>query len=69
MNMWDFLHQHPFIAWCLAWSVWGIYGIAILALRLVNRCLRTVMVVFRGWPPPHLDADGDFKPTAKETDT
>ncbi len=28
----------------------------------VNRTLRTVKVLVRGWPPPHLDADGDWKP-------
>lgn len=32
-----------------------------LALCL-GRLLRSINVVFRGWPPPHLDADGDWKP-------
>jgi len=25
------------------------------------RPLRTINILFRGWPPEHLDADGDFK--------
>lgn len=28
-----------------------------------SRLLRCVMVLGRGWPPSHLDADGDFKET------
>lgn len=27
---------------------------------------RTMMVIFRGWPPSHLDADGDW-PEKEET--
>jgi len=29
---------------------------------VVNRTYRCVMVSLRGWPPQHLDADGDWKP-------
>lgn len=35
-------------------------------LRVVGICIsqayRCIMVTARGWPPPHLDADGDWKP-------
>jgi hypothetical protein len=34
---------------------------------LPNRILRTVKVAVRGWPPEHLDADGDWKPVPKDT--
>lgn len=30
--------------------------------RLWNRTMRTLRVSLRGWPPAHLDADGDWKP-------
>jgi len=29
---------------------------------LIIRGYRTIMVCIRGWPPSHLDADGDWKP-------
>lgn len=31
----------------------------------VKLLLRTIKVAIRGWPPAHLDADGDFKPVNK----
>ncbi len=36
-------------------------------LRLISRTFRTIMVLSRGWPPSHLDADGDFKDAQHET--
>jgi len=38
-----------FLAWCM------IRGLVILALRAFRFC----NILFRGWPPTHLDADGD----------
>lgn len=35
-------------------------------LRIVIRFLRMFNIVLRGWPPPHLDADGDFKSVKTE---
>jgi hypothetical protein len=32
-----------------------------LGARVVGRTYRTIMVCVRGWPPAHLDADGDWK--------
>jgi len=29
------------------------------------RLYRVIMVALRGWPPDHLDADGDWKPEQK----
>lgn len=40
------------------------HGIDQLLVGL-NRVLRTVKVVCRGWPPAHLDADGDALPLIK----
>lgn len=36
------------------------------AIRLLSRFFRLLTVAIRGWPPPHLDADGDWKPEAKD---
>ncbi len=33
-----------------------------LPFRFWNRFLRSRNIDARGWPPPHLDADGDWKP-------
>jgi hypothetical protein len=33
-----------------------------LAGKIVVRMLRTINIIFRGWPPAHLDADGDWQP-------
>lgn len=61
--------NHGFLAWCALWLVWGFIALAMAAFdvsfRLLNRILRTIKVCVRGWPPAHLDADGDFKPTTK----
>jgi hypothetical protein len=35
------------------------YG-ANLILKYFSRFTRMAMVLFRGWPPSHLDADGDW---------
>lgn len=32
---------------------------------LISRFYRMIMVLCRGWPPDHLDADGDWKPVPK----
>lgn len=40
-----------------------------LAATLYRRALRTLMVALRGWPPEHLDADGDWKPESAETES
>lgn len=34
----------------------------LLVVRLVNRWIRHLNIKQHGWPPAHLDADGDFKP-------
>lgn len=33
-----------------------------LVFRSWNRFLRHLNIRTKGWPPPHLDADGDFRP-------
>jgi hypothetical protein len=57
---------HPFLAF---YVLWLIGCIANLIFRAINRVLRTIKVSLAGWPPSHLDADGDFKPEPeKETE-
>ena len=40
----------------------AIYFIVNGAVIIWNRFLRMLMVRKHGWPPEHLDADGDWKP-------
>ena len=51
-----FAGYHPIVfmlsLWCITHFLWS----------LTNRVLRTIKVTSRGWPPSHLDADGDWKP-------
>lgn len=34
-------------------------------IMILSRLFRTINIAFRGYPPSHLDADGDFKPYKK----
>lgn len=47
----------------------GLFFVAMLIGCFLRVCLlaltrgyRCIMVSIHGWPPPHLDADGDWKP-------
>jgi len=67
-----FIGEHPwitfFIGLPLAWLVlfFGINGVIksleVAVYRPWNRYLRSRNIARQGWPPPHLDADGDFNP-------
>lgn len=56
MNAFEFMSDSPILAFLLAWLATG------LAFRCWNRLLRHLNIRKAGWPPAHLDADGDFKP-------
>ncbi len=55
----SFAGDHPILAFFLICSVYY------LLRFIVIRGYRTINVVCRGWPPAHLDADGDWKPDPK----
>jgi hypothetical protein len=62
-----FASEHWFLTWCALWLFWAAYWLAgALLFRLPVRILRAIVVLLRGWPPAHLDADGDWKPAPKE---
>jgi len=60
MEFWDFMHNHFILAFFIICSTYY------LIRCFVVRILRSINIATRGWPPEHLDADGDFKPE-KET--
>jgi len=71
MDIFQFFDQHWFLAWCALWGIWpafwfGVIAVQLVGFRLPNRLFRTLNVLFRGWPPEHLDADGDFKKVPKQ---
>ena len=51
--MLQFIDQNPVITVILL--VFALQGLT----AIVNRLVRATVVLCRGWPPPHLDADGD----------
>lgn len=61
-----FAEDHSFLTWCFLWLLWGPVGILLAVISFLQvfvvRTYRVLMVAFRGWPPSHLDADGDWKP-------
>jgi hypothetical protein len=52
--------------WAILVVLTGCFTLArVVFFVLPNRILRTVKILARGWPPPHLDADGDWRPEPK----
>lgn len=49
--------------WLAFWLAVFAYGLARGLINLTNRAFRMVLVSLRGWPPAHLDADGDWRPS------
>ena len=52
----EFAGNHP---WLAAWVAYLAFLVAVWPFRLVNRCIRHANIKAQGWPPAHLDADGD----------
>lgn len=51
MNMWEYMSQNP-----------GMTLILLLGVCYITKyVVRGVIISIHGWPPSHLDADGDFK--------
>lgn len=62
----EFTATSPFLATTLAfWVLVIAYFLVVVVARLFGRVLRMVMVALHGWPPAHLDADGDWRPAPK----
>ncbi len=59
MTVFEFMVQNPFVTLLIVWVV--LHFTIGVPLRLINRWIRHRNIVARGWPPAHLDADGDHK--------
>ena len=62
-----FAAEHPWLALFLMICVLNGFAVPFkFAGFFWNRYLRSKNIAARGWPPAHLDADGDFKPEQAE---
>lgn len=60
-HFFDFAGHHPFLTLFLAIIAASAFGAPFrYAFLAWNRTLRSRNIAARGWPPGHLDADGDF---------
>lgn len=60
-----FADEHWFLSFWII--VFGYFLLKAVLWHLPNRILRTINVLMRGWPPAHIDADGDWRPQPKPT--
>lgn len=63
MNVYQFMSDSPFLTFFIIYVVFG------TAFRTWNRLMRHLNIRKHGWPPEHCDADGDFKPEPKASDS
>ena len=70
MTLYDFMSGSPIMTIILAMMIIPLLYLIIFTIvfRLPNRILRSRNIRKHGWPPPHCDADGDFKPDKKEAE-
>lgn len=60
------IDNHPFLTFIALMMVAQVLW---YPFRIINRWIRHRNIVARGWPPEHLDADGDFKPKPEPEDS
>jgi hypothetical protein len=61
MNFFQFAGENPVL------TLLVLYMLSRFLFRCWNRLMRTINIRKHGWPPPHCDADGDFKPEPEES--
>lgn len=65
----NFASEHYFLTWCALWLAWAPFLLVVIVLnftlRIVIGTYRALVITLRGWPPAHVDADGDRKPASK----
>jgi hypothetical protein len=55
MNIWQFMSEHPWLTFFL------VLIIKESIVNTINRVMRHWNIHKYGYPPPHCDADGDFR--------
>lgn len=62
----DFGRDQPWLAFFLICASYYLLKFVITTpMRMLNRWCRHKNIAAKGWPPPHLDADGDWKPESE----
>lgn len=56
MNIFQFMSESPILTFCIC------YMLTVTPWKMWKSVMRHANIRKQGWPPPHLDADGDFKP-------
>lgn len=65
-EIFQLISEHYVLSFFLLMStLWTADKVLSWPFRLINRWIRHRNIVAHGWPPDHLDADGDFKPEPK----
>lgn len=62
MNIYQLIGDHPFLTFFVVFMVTS------TVFKCWNRTMRHLNIRKQGWPPPHCDADGDFKPEPEVKD-
>lgn len=55
-----FVYDNPVLAGLL------LFAAMYYSFLIFNRILRSINIALRGWPPAHLDADGDWREEKKK---
>lgn len=63
MTIWDFADSHWFVALIMFWSA---SNVIMFPLNIYIKVLRSRNIRMHGWPPAHLDVDGNWKPKEKK---
>jgi len=67
----DFAKAHYFLFWCALWLWFPLMvcwvSIVNWVFNLAKLLFRSFNILVRGWPPEHLDADGDFNDVVDES--
>lgn len=56
MTAYEFMGEHPTLTFFLACIAASCFA---YPFKIINRWIRHRNIVAQGWPPAHLDADGD----------
>ena len=64
MSAYEFMSSNPWLTFFLALITTE--AIRITFAYCINRPLRHRNIKLHGWPPAHVDADGDFKKEPKQ---
>ena len=68
MNFFDWIDNHSFLAFLvICFGSTLIYAAIKVSALVLRGLVRMPAILIRGWPPAHLDADGDWAPAPKET--